>query len=231
MKIKAFTLIELLVVIAIIAILAAILFPVFVQAKGAAKKTACVSNAKQMGLAFNLYANDYDDKLPSKYYGVSQPDKRWPNYTIPTYAKNKTIAFCPEVHDHRSQYGSTGWLGEYIYGLTPNYGLNYWYLSEGEPISSTSGVSMGAIAEHSRTVLLAESTWLNEGEQPDLGYWIVEPPSRWMGSPPLKYNSFGYVWPRHSNRAVTIFPDTHVKPLPVTGGNGSLADETLWDLE
>lgn len=60
---KAFTLIELLVVIAIIAILAAILFPVFAQAKEAAKKTACLSNDKQVGLAIYMYASDNDDTL------------------------------------------------------------------------------------------------------------------------------------------------------------------------
>ncbi|MFM9872097.1 MAG: type II secretion system protein [Fimbriimonadaceae bacterium] len=58
---RAFTLIELLVVIAIIAILAAILFPVFAQAKDAAKKTQDLSNIKQISLAVNLYAGDYDD--------------------------------------------------------------------------------------------------------------------------------------------------------------------------
>ncbi|RYG60650.1 prepilin-type N-terminal cleavage/methylation domain-containing protein, partial [bacterium] len=60
---KAFTLIELLVVIAIIAILAAILFPVFAQAKLAAKKTVSLSNLKQLGVATVLYANDHEDVL------------------------------------------------------------------------------------------------------------------------------------------------------------------------
>lgn len=68
---KAFTLIELLVVIAIIAILAAILFPVFAQAKEAAKKTKCVSNQKQLGLAFLMYATDFDDKFPNPGGGTT----------------------------------------------------------------------------------------------------------------------------------------------------------------
>ncbi|RYG47088.1 DUF1559 domain-containing protein [bacterium] len=64
----AFTLIELLVVIAIIAILAAILFPVFAQAKEAAKKTTCISNTKQLGLATMMYGGDFDDISPIGYY-------------------------------------------------------------------------------------------------------------------------------------------------------------------
>jgi prepilin-type N-terminal cleavage/methylation domain-containing protein len=64
MKTRAFTLIELLVVISIIAILAAILFPVFAQAKGAAKKTSCVSNERQIGTGFLLYFTDNDDQFP-----------------------------------------------------------------------------------------------------------------------------------------------------------------------
>lgn len=69
---KGFTLIELLVVIAIISILAALLFPVFAQAKAAAKQTVCMSNLKQIGTAFNLYMNDYDDVFP---YAVDASDK------------------------------------------------------------------------------------------------------------------------------------------------------------
>ncbi|MBX3110511.1 MAG: prepilin-type N-terminal cleavage/methylation domain-containing protein [Fimbriimonadaceae bacterium] len=69
---RAFTLIELLVVIAIIAILAAILFPVFAQAKLAAKKTQALSNAKQLAIANIMYQGDYDDMLIKSYFGFPQ---------------------------------------------------------------------------------------------------------------------------------------------------------------
>ncbi|MCG9895370.1 MAG: prepilin-type N-terminal cleavage/methylation domain-containing protein [Fimbriimonadaceae bacterium] len=72
MRRRAFTLIELLVVIAIIAILAAILFPVFAQAKEAAKKTQGISNMKQVGTAFQIYLADYDDLFPNAFSG--RPD-------------------------------------------------------------------------------------------------------------------------------------------------------------
>jgi prepilin-type N-terminal cleavage/methylation domain-containing protein len=70
---KAFTLIELLVVIAIIAILAAILFPVFAQAKEAAKKAACISNMRQIGMATTLYIQDFDFKYPQSKQTSGQP--------------------------------------------------------------------------------------------------------------------------------------------------------------
>src|SRR5437764_3847630 len=64
---RGFTLIELLVVIAIIAILAAILFPVFAQARDKARSAACLSNCKQMALGVHMYAQDYDEKIPAAF--------------------------------------------------------------------------------------------------------------------------------------------------------------------
>lgn len=108
---RAFTMIELLVVIAIIAILAALIFPVFARAKAAAKQSACLSNLKQIGSAIMIYMSDYDDVFPSAVDPVdkfrpeiwsSQPDfqARIPympllHEALQTYIKSKDIFHCP----------------------------------------------------------------------------------------------------------------------------------------
>jgi len=98
---RAFTLIELLVVIAIIAILAAILFPVFAQAKLAAKKTADLSNIKQIGTATVMYENDYDDQFPmATVYNNANPCcgylERWSSQLVlGPYIKNTAIFLAP----------------------------------------------------------------------------------------------------------------------------------------
>jgi prepilin-type N-terminal cleavage/methylation domain-containing protein/prepilin-type processing-associated H-X9-DG protein len=94
LKSRAFTLIELLVVIAIIAILAAILFPVFAQAKLAAKKTVGLSDAKQIGLGLYMYANDYDDMCVMS--GTWSPVNGF--YATPTI-NNAQQAFGSETYD------------------------------------------------------------------------------------------------------------------------------------
>ncbi len=91
-----FTLIELLVVIAIIAILAAILFPVFARARENARKSTCQSNLKQIGIGMSMYIQDYDETLPAPYVfnGPTPPRIRWHELVQP-YVKNTQIRFCP----------------------------------------------------------------------------------------------------------------------------------------
>ena len=86
-KQKGFTLIELLVVIAIIAILAAILFPVFAKVREKARQTSCLSNEKQIGLAFMQYSEDYDEKIPLS--------RGWASFTYP-YIKSIAVYKCPD---------------------------------------------------------------------------------------------------------------------------------------
>lgn len=101
-KRSAFTLIELLVVIAIIAILAAILFPVFAQARDKARATACLSNAKQLGLGLMMYLQDYDEKVLPRYQAcpstgpTNKTQKLWTD-TIQPYVKNEGIFVCPSA--------------------------------------------------------------------------------------------------------------------------------------
>ncbi len=113
--VKAFTLIELLVVIAIIAILAAILFPVFAQARAKARQTACLSNEKQIGTALMMYAQDYDETLPiSNYYpwcgnavnAITNP--KWMDLLFP-YVKNTQVFTCPSFQ------GDTAEHEKYVY--------------------------------------------------------------------------------------------------------------------
>jgi prepilin-type N-terminal cleavage/methylation domain-containing protein len=137
---KAFTLIELLVVIAIVALLAAILFPVFARAKGAAKSSACLSGARQLGTAMALYAADYDDVYPNATdgFGGESQEGGWVYYNffgnfvqgnfvakkggLYPYVKSEGIFVCPACPGPRPTltYALNGCLTE----PTDRIGLN-----------------------------------------------------------------------------------------------------------
>lgn len=124
MKLKrAFTLIELLVVIAIIAILAAILFPVFAQAKLAAKKSGCSSNLRQIGIALNLYADDFEETFPESTHTAGTDVKRSWIFSLKPYVKNcDEIRICPSDPNGAKRLKANG----------SSYVLNDWLVVSGE---------------------------------------------------------------------------------------------------
>ena len=115
---SAFTLIELLVVIAIIAILAAILFPVFARARENARRSSCQSNLKQIGLGVIQYAQDYDEKYPFGLNGDFQ--QGWATQTQP-YLKSLQVFRCPSDGNDTTPAYNSG-----FYGSAMSYGANSW---------------------------------------------------------------------------------------------------------
>lgn len=218
MKHKAFTLIELLVVIAIIAILAAILFPVFAQAKAAAKKTQCISNCKQIGVALQIYLSDYDDKYPQEHPSTGDPvnddnvaqlesidygspfDKILP-YVASHDSATTDLYICPMDKDpHGKTLLDSG--GNCI-GSSPlapppgnlsSFILNAYYLF---------GLTDTRIDQPSRSVYISERNesfcdvhyhpWLGEVEGP---------------------NPVSIAATRHTNGTVGVYADTHAKWAP-----------------
>ena len=166
---SGFTLIELLVVIAIIAILAAILFPVFARARENARRASCQSNLKQIGLGVMQYIQDYDEKYP--IWDVSNPPHpfippnnggyydpwwnygRW-RYTIQPYTKSSQLFSCPSSPRTRKgvDYASnSSGGGRLTYADLSSYGANEHVIKQGvatptDPITSFSASGIGSVA-------------------------------------------------------------------------------------
>ena len=220
---KAFTLIELLVVIAIIAILAAILFPVFAQAKAAAKKTQALSNGKQVQLAQLMYVNDYDGTYYEAAQGMSvglqgTTSLIWNGYLNP-YIKNTQLANDPAAQTPVSSYQGVNFTGEYYVPVDYQQlalGVNWNFTSQMDyacsvdftaPYSACSVFWNESQFEAPSQQLVFASSAQRQPGQTGAGFWV---------GPVHNINADYGISDRHNGFTVVSFLDGHAKTLKST---------------
>ena len=222
----AFTLVELLVVIAIIAILAAILFPVFARARENARRSSVArANLKQIGLGLLQYVGDYDETLPRSYFGAATgTDKttrdkiKWMDAIYP-YVKSEQIFVCPSESNARYRYSGNLAAGEESdeYG---SYGQNGAYSTPGDAAtpprsSATQQISLAQIADSSQTVWATDING-RQGTDRSFGiFWATTPPPIQTSTSdptiPGGTRQLDKISERHLNTTNALFCDGHVK--------------------
>ena len=241
---RGFTLIELLVVIAIITILAAILFPVFAKARERARQTSCLSNEKQLGLAFAQYTSDYDGNLPCGTNYVVGWNTNWLQTVgwagqIYPYVKSVNVFTCPD--DPGKNYSS---------GVPISYGMNFLlsmvgggYTLTGNPRMCTNESFLNAPAS---TVLLGEVQGVTadpsnplEEESPTINcagdptenpnWWQVQYPYMVTGytpyTGPSNFTTGSKALGIHNNGSNWLAADFHAKWLNASLVSGGYVDE------
>jgi prepilin-type N-terminal cleavage/methylation domain-containing protein/prepilin-type processing-associated H-X9-DG protein len=201
---KAFTLIELLVVIAIIAILAAILFPVFGRARENARRSSCQSNLKQIALGFKQYISDYDERYPLNYVNaISSTAPVQPTVigwadAIQPYLKSTQIYQCPSDSLAGSSDVRADGTGTYTGAAYTDYGYNYG-LARANGGNTVIGVNESQLEYSSLTLMLLEYVPGN-----------ARLANRGGGTTGLA-DTGGSAWTRHLNGSNLAFADGHVK--------------------
>ncbi len=198
---RGFTLIELLVVIAIIAILAAMLFPVFGRARESARKASCMSNLKQIGLAALQYSQDYDERvMPLGYIYGGKTYYWWGSVRnnvldesesmLQPYMKNTQIQACPSFDNTlRTALGLTGYAYNDAY-LHPS-----WF-------GGRASVSLASIGDSARTVMMADSARISflDGKTLEANTFLTPP-----------RQNYPALHARHNQTANVLWADGHVK--------------------
>lgn len=199
---RGFTLIELLVVIAIIAILAAILFPVFASAKAAAKGTTCLMNLKQVGLGTMMYAQDHDDTLPmDSHSGGSQGS--W-LVTLQPYLRATLLLRCPSDTSVNFERPLPGRLLK----RRSSYGTNF-YMTAADPEnpSSTHGyANLSQITTPASTIYVAEMRRNSIADHFHPAWWYRDNPDFLFADPDAELE-IGV----HQGAANYVFLDGHAK--------------------
>jgi prepilin-type N-terminal cleavage/methylation domain-containing protein/prepilin-type processing-associated H-X9-DG protein len=218
MKKHGFTLIELLVVIAIIAILAAILFPVFARAREKARQTSCLSNIKELTLGALMYVQDYDECLfghtqgtRSTFYPQVNPYLNWAQQIYP-YVKNEQLYTCPSNKTYTWTVGS-GTSRDSYFGYGLNYWLTYYYYR----------LDLAILTKPASTI------WFT-----DCNYYVVYP-SYYLFTYPTHttygVNGYARVQLRHNGGVNVGFVDGHAKWLSrsvIEGDNGLKGASEMW---
>ncbi len=204
----AFTLIELLVVVAIVAILAAILFPVFSHVRENARRTVCVSNLKQLGLAWQMYAGDNDERACPSYYDSNADDawdfhqnpstKLWTTGFLGVYTKDGAIHGCPD-NPYKATSSSRPYNG---------YGYNATYIG-GDQIAQPAGLLI-----YPACVLSQIITPSNTAVFSDAGY-DAQHSDNFLRAPSeaATYRNSGNTDFRHTLTASVCYADGHVKSV------------------
>jgi prepilin-type N-terminal cleavage/methylation domain-containing protein/prepilin-type processing-associated H-X9-DG protein len=220
---SGFTLIELLVVIAIIAILAAILFPVFAQAREEARRAACLSNSRQIGLAMAMYIQDNDETTPSVYEDFTTNTRYDSWRLLQPYVKNRDIFYCPD----RTQTGCNSFSGDdppndrcigYGYNWGPMQSFNE-EATEGGLLNAFLNTNTGQQVATGKALaaILAPSDTFAFGDTQDQPYYTIS-----FNVILVAFNGDTNSQMIHGGRYNMNFVDGHAKMIRWRGGKKSV---------